>query len=99
MNVWQKRTCHNRKTFALPRCRKKQLPKSPESRASSRPWRAERAHDDRARRLGFRHACKMGLEGIVSKRIGSRDRSGSSPDWIKSKNPATPAVRWEAEED
>jgi hypothetical protein len=26
----------------------------------------------------FQHACKMGLEGIVSKRIGSRYRSGRS---------------------
>jgi len=41
----------------------------------------------------------MGLEGIVSKRIGSRDRSDSSLDWIKSKDPATTAVRREAEED
>jgi ATP-dependent DNA ligase len=24
----------------------------------------------------FQHACKMGLEGIVSKRLGSRYRSG-----------------------
>jgi bifunctional non-homologous end joining protein LigD len=47
----------------------------------------------------FQHACKMGLEGIVSKRIGSRYRSGRSPDWIKSKNPAAPAVQREAEED
>jgi bifunctional non-homologous end joining protein LigD len=31
----------------------------------------------------FRHACKMGLEGIVSKRLGSRYRSGRSPDWLK----------------
>jgi bifunctional non-homologous end joining protein LigD len=36
----------------------------------------------------FRHACKMGLEGIVSKRLGSRYRSGRSPDWLKMKNPA-----------
>ena len=49
--------------------------------------------------LVFRHARKMGLEGIVSKRIGSRCRSGSSLDWIKSNNPATTAVRREAEED
>jgi ATP-dependent DNA ligase len=28
----------------------------------------------------FRHACKLGLEGIVSKRLGSRYRSGRSPD-------------------
>jgi bifunctional non-homologous end joining protein LigD len=36
----------------------------------------------------FAHACKMGLEGIVSKRLGSRYRSGRSPDWLKFKNPA-----------
>jgi ATP-dependent DNA ligase len=28
----------------------------------------------------FQHACKMGLEGIVSKRLGSRYRSGRSPE-------------------
>ena len=47
----------------------------------------------------FQHACKMGLEGIVSKRLGSRYRSGRSPDWLKFKNPAAPAVTREAEED
>ena len=47
----------------------------------------------------FQHACKMGLEGIVSKRLGSRYRSGKSPDWLKFKNPAAPAVKREAEED
>src|SRR5262245_342392 len=47
----------------------------------------------------FRHACKMGLEGIVSKRLGSRYRSGRSTDWLKFKNPAAPAVKREAEED
>ena len=47
----------------------------------------------------FRHACKMGLEGIVSKRLGSRYRSGRSPDWLKFKNPDAPAVKREAEED
>src|SRR5262245_2721643 len=46
----------------------------------------------------FRHACKMGLEGIVSKRLGSLYRSGRSSDWLKTKNPAAPAVRREAEE-
>jgi bifunctional non-homologous end joining protein LigD len=49
--------------------------------------------------LVFAHACKLGLEGIVSKRKGSRYRSGRSPDWIKSKNPNAPAVKREAEED
>jgi bifunctional non-homologous end joining protein LigD len=39
----------------------------------------------------FAHACKMGLEGIVSKRKGSTYRSGRSPDWLKSKNPACEA--------
>jgi bifunctional non-homologous end joining protein LigD len=47
----------------------------------------------------FRHACKMGFEGIVSKRVGSRYRSGRSRDWLKFKNPEAPAVRREAEED
>jgi ATP-dependent DNA ligase len=47
----------------------------------------------------FQHACKMGLEGIVSKRKDSLYRSGPSPDWLKMKNPACEAVRREAEED
>jgi len=47
----------------------------------------------------FAHACKMGLEGIVSKRKGSPYRSGRSPEWLKSKNPACEAVRREEEED
>jgi ATP-dependent DNA ligase len=49
--------------------------------------------------LVFAHACKLGLEGIVSKRRNSPYRSGRSPDWIKSKNPDAPAVTREAEED
>ena len=47
----------------------------------------------------FAHACKLGLEGIVSKRKNSIYRSGRSPDWLKMKNPAAPAVKREAEED
>jgi bifunctional non-homologous end joining protein LigD len=47
----------------------------------------------------FRHACKLGLEGIVSKRKDSPYRCGRSPDWLKMKNPNAPAVRREAEED
>ena len=47
----------------------------------------------------FQHACKLGLEGIVSKRKGSRYRSGRSDDWLKSKNPASPAVKRESEEE
>ncbi len=47
----------------------------------------------------FRHACKLGLEGIVSKRKDSPYRSGRSPDWLKMKNPACAAVKREEEED
>jgi bifunctional non-homologous end joining protein LigD len=41
----------------------------------------------------------MGLEGIVSKRLGSRYVSGRSRDWLKFKNPDAPAVKRELEED
>jgi bifunctional non-homologous end joining protein LigD len=47
----------------------------------------------------FKHACKLGCEGIVSKRLGSIYRSGRSPLWLKVKNPNAPAVKREAEED
>jgi bifunctional non-homologous end joining protein LigD len=43
-------------------------------------------------------ACKLGLEGIVSKRLGPY-RSGRSLHWVKIKNPAAPAVKREAEEE
>jgi bifunctional non-homologous end joining protein LigD len=36
----------------------------------------------------FRHACKLGCEGIVSKRADSVYRSGRTRDWIKAKSPA-----------
>jgi hypothetical protein len=39
------------------------------------------------------------FEGIVSKRLGSRYRSGRSKDWLKFKNPDAPAVKREAEEE
>jgi bifunctional non-homologous end joining protein LigD len=35
----------------------------------------------------FAHACELGLEGIVSKRAGSRYRSGRSRNWLKVLNP------------
>jgi bifunctional non-homologous end joining protein LigD len=47
----------------------------------------------------FRHACercctgrRLGLEGIVSKRLTAPYRSGPSRDWIKVKNPDGPAM-------
>ena len=47
----------------------------------------------------FKHACKLGLEGIVSKRKDSHYISGRCRHWIKSKNPSAPAVKREAEID
>jgi ATP-dependent DNA ligase len=35
----------------------------------------------------FRHACRMGLEGIVSKRLGSPYVSGRTRHWLETKNP------------
>jgi bifunctional non-homologous end joining protein LigD len=40
----------------------------------------------------FRQACRMGLEGIVSKRLTAPYRSGRSRDWLKVKNPDSPAM-------
>jgi ATP-dependent DNA ligase len=40
----------------------------------------------------------MGLERIVSKRTDAPYRSGRSRTWLKSKNPASAAVRREREE-
>jgi bifunctional non-homologous end joining protein LigD len=36
----------------------------------------------------FAHACKLGLEGIVSKRLGGAYASGRCRNWLKVKNPA-----------
>jgi bifunctional non-homologous end joining protein LigD len=49
-------------------------------------------HTDDDGAVVFRHACKMGLEGIVSKRLSAPYRSGPSRDWIKVKNPDSPAM-------
>jgi bifunctional non-homologous end joining protein LigD len=51
----------------------------------------EHAEDDGA--VVYRHACKMGLEGIVSKRLTSPYRSEPSRNWINVKNPDSPAMR------
>jgi bifunctional non-homologous end joining protein LigD len=40
----------------------------------------------------FRQACVMGLEGIVSKRLTAPYRSGRSTQWLKIKNPDSPAM-------
>ncbi len=40
----------------------------------------------------FEHACRMGLEGIVSKHRDRASRSGRCPYWRKIKNPQSPAM-------
>jgi bifunctional non-homologous end joining protein LigD len=40
----------------------------------------------------FEAVCKLGLEGIVSKRLDAPYRSGPSKTWIKVKNPKAPAA-------
>jgi bifunctional non-homologous end joining protein LigD len=40
----------------------------------------------------FEQACKMGLEGIVSKRRDRGYKAGPSRHWIKVKNPNSPAM-------
>jgi bifunctional non-homologous end joining protein LigD len=56
-------------------------------------------HFDGDGEIIFRHACSLGCEGIVSKRLGSAYRHGRVNHWLKIKNPAAPAVKREAEED
>lgn len=45
-------------------------------------------HGDRL----FEAVCKLGLEGIVSKKLDAPYRSGRSRTWIKVKNPKAPAA-------
>jgi bifunctional non-homologous end joining protein LigD len=47
----------------------------------------------------FKHACALGCEGIVSKRLGTPYRAGRSAHWLKIKNPEAPAVRRLEEEE
>jgi bifunctional non-homologous end joining protein LigD len=42
--------------------------------------------------LLFEHACKMELEGIVSKHRERGFKAGPCKDWIKIKNPISPAM-------
>ena len=42
--------------------------------------------------LIFEHVCKLGLEGIVCKRIDMPYRAGRSKHWLKLKNRAHPAI-------
>jgi bifunctional non-homologous end joining protein LigD len=46
----------------------------------------------------FAHACRLGAEGIVSKKVSSTYQSGRCPVWIKVRNPASLAVQRERSE-
>jgi hypothetical protein len=46
----------------------------------------------------FAHACRLGAEGIVSKKVNGTYRSGPSRVWIKVRNPASIAVQRERSE-
>ena len=47
----------------------------------------------------FEYVCRMGLEGIVSKRTDAPYRSGPSRTCVKAKNPTSDAVCREREEE
>ena len=64
-----------------------------------RPGIVRNEHYEGVGETVFQHACKLGCEGIVSKRLGSPYRSGRSKLWVKIKNPKAPAVTRGAEED
>jgi hypothetical protein len=56
----------------------------------------EQLAEDRA--TVFAHACRLGAESIVSKRIDSTYRSGPCRVWITVRNPASIAVQRERSE-
>jgi len=67
---------------------------------AARLWgRAAAGHLEHGGDVVYRHACKLGCEGIVSKRFGSPYVSGRTRHWLKFKNPAALAVKREAEEE
>ena len=47
--------------------------------------------EDHGDRL-FEAVCKLGLEGIVSKKLDAPYKSGPSRVWLKIKNPKAPAA-------
>jgi ATP-dependent DNA ligase len=58
-------------------------------------WVYEIKHDGyrlMVRAVVFDHACRMGLEDIVAKRLDLPYRSGKAKCWVKVKNPKSPAM-------
>ena len=54
---------------------------------------------DAAADVAFKHVCQLGLEGIVSKKLGSKYVSGRSSLWLKTINPDAPALQRLEQED
>ncbi len=53
---------------------------------------AHNEHLDGDGALIFQHACRLGLEGVISKRRDLPYRSGRAKSWLKIKNPKSPAA-------
>jgi len=49
--------------------------------------------------FAFQHICQLGLDGIVSIKIGSRYESGRSSLWLKAIDPKGPALQRLKQED
>jgi bifunctional non-homologous end joining protein LigD len=45
-----------------------------------------------SRTTAWKAVCKLGLEGIVSKKLDAPYKSGPSKAWLKIKNPKAPAA-------
>ena len=67
-----------------------QSPPTPSRSADHRDVLPEHAegHGDKL----FEAVCKLGLEGIVSKKLDAPYKSGPSKAWLKIKNPKAPAA-------
>jgi ATP-dependent DNA ligase len=71
----------------------------PKTNLDAAVFRIGNQHYEADGTIVYQHACRLGCEGIVSKRLGSPYRSGRTSHWLKVKNPNAPAVTREAEED
>ena len=65
--------------------RKERLQRSARQRLDERGRCATASISTSPARSMLQHACRMGLEGVVSKRADAPYRSGRGRDWIKSK--------------
>ena len=63
------------------------------------PGVAFNRHFEAAGESVYRHACALGCEGIVSKRLGSPYRAGRVDPLAQGQESASPAVKREAEEE